>query len=161
MFAISPLHDDTLGEFGKLFTDYYAELGCDDDCAHLLGEYIVPDLKAGLIRIDYMTENGEPAGFCIYQTDGIENDWNFKEGWGDIREIYVKREKRRQGLGRFLLLTAEMKLRESNVNAAYALPAEGSEPFFSACGYKKTEGYNADLGAYVFEKDISKTPCKG
>ena len=46
MIKVSPLSDATQKEFEKLFADYYAELGCDDNVPHLLEEYILPDLLA-------------------------------------------------------------------------------------------------------------------
>ena len=43
MLHISPLRDETEKAFEKLFTDYYAELDCDENVPHLLKEYILPD----------------------------------------------------------------------------------------------------------------------
>lgn len=160
MFKVSSLRDNIVGEFEKLFTDYYKELGCDDDCGHLLSEYVIPDLLAGLIYIDVLSENDRLSGFVIYQKDDINNDWNFKEGFGDIREIYVVPSLRRTGAGTLLLYTAEMRLRESGVTKSYALPALGSEPFFEACGYKKTDEYNAELDSLVYVKESLLNTCK-
>ena len=159
MIKVSPLNDATQAQFEKLFTEYYSELGCDDDCEHLLREYILPDLLAGLIKIDILQDGDTYAGFVVYQIDGIENDWNFKEGWGDIREIYVAPSHRRQGLGRFLLYTAEMKLRESGATQSYALPAEDSVPFFTACRYTQTDEYNQELDCPVFVKENLNNCC--
>lgn len=161
MIKVSPLNDLSEEIFKKLFTDYYSELGCDDDCKHLLDEYIMPDLLAGLIKIDMLQENGEYAGFAIYQTDGIENDWNFKEGFGDIREIYVVPSLRRRGLGKFLLYTAEMKLKEDGATQCYCLPYEKAEPFFKACGYKKTDARNDELDCPVYVKESLVNGCCG
>jgi len=152
MLKLSPLHDDTKDAFAKLFENYYKELGCTDDVNHLVEEYVLPDLLAGLLNIDILKDGEEFAGFIIYQTDGIENDWNFKEGWGDIREIYVIPPLRRQGLGKFMLYAAEMKLKERGTEKAYCLPYASAEEFFTACGYKKTEGYSEELDCPVFEK---------
>lgn len=160
MIKISPLTDLTKKEFEALFTSYYQELGCDEDIGHLLDEYILPDLLAGLINIEILQDGEKYAGFVIYQTDDIGNEWNFKEGWGDIRELYIIPSHRRQGLGRFLLYTAELKLKESGTNKAYCLPSEDSEKFFTACGYEKTEGYNAELDSIVYEKHDLSNKCK-
>ncbi len=161
MLQISPLRDDTLNEFSEMFKSYYAELGCDDDCEHLLNEYVLPDLLAGLLHIDVLKDGNDFSGFAIYQIDDITNDWNFKEGWGDIREIYIVPAKRRNGLGKFLLYTAEMKLKESGAEKCYVLPDVASEKFFTACGYKKTDGYCADLDCNVFEKtNLNNCECK-
>ena len=160
MLKISPLSDLTKKEFEVLFSSYYQELGCEDDTAHLINEYILPDLLAGLINIEILQDGDTYAGFVIYQTDDINNEWNFKEGWGDIREMYIIPSHRRQGLGKFLLYTAEMKLKESGVNKSYCLPSEESEKFFIACGYERTEGYNAELDSIVYEKQDLSNKCK-
>lgn len=160
MIKISPLTDLTKKEFEALFTSYYQELGCDEDIQHLIKEYILPDLLAGLINIDILQDGEIFAGFVIYQTDDIDNEWNFKEGWGDIREIYIIPSHRRQGLGKFLLYTAELKLKESGTDKAYCLPDEESEDFFTACGYVRTEGYNPELDSIVYEKHDLSNKCK-
>ena len=66
MIKVSPLSDATQKEFEKLFADYYAELGCDDNVPHLLEEYILPDLLAGLIKIDILKDSEIYAGFVVY-----------------------------------------------------------------------------------------------
>ena len=159
MIKVSPLSDATQKEFEKLFADYYAELGCDDNVPHLLEEYILPDLLAGLIKIDILKDSEIYAGFVVYQTDDIDNEWNFKEGWGDIREIYVSPSRRRQGLGKLLLYTAEMKLKEAGTQKAYCLPAEGAEEFFTACGYERGNEYSEDIDAFVCEKTDLNNKC--
>ena len=109
MIRVFPLNDKYKEVFGKMFADY------DEDADHLVEEYVLPDLLAGLLRVDLIEEDGATCGFCIYQTDEPGNEWNFKDGWGDIREIYITQAKRRKGLGKFLLYTAEMRLKESGV----------------------------------------------
>ncbi|MDE6504375.1 MAG: GNAT family N-acetyltransferase [Clostridia bacterium] len=160
MITVSPLKDSTQKQFEQLFAEYYNELGCGEDIPHLLEEYVIPDLKAGLLHIDILKDGDTFAGFVIYQTDDINNEWNFKEGWGDIREIYVVPSRRRQGLGKFLLYTAEMKLREAGTDKSYSLPCENAEEFFTACGYEKTTAYNSDLGCSVYEKPNIQNKCK-
>jgi len=160
MIKVAPLQNDTKNEFERLFADYYSELGCDDDVPHLLEEYILPDLMAGLIKIDILKDGDTYAGFVVYQTDDIDNEWNFKEGWGDIREIYVIPSLRRQGLGKFLLYTAEMKLKEGGAGKSYCLPAEGTEEFFAACGYSRGNEYSEELDTFVYEKLSLNNKCK-
>lgn len=160
MLHVSPLCDKTQGAFEKLFTEYYRELDCGEDVPHLLDEYIIPDVKAGLIRIELLKDGETDAGFIIYQTDDIGNDWNLREGWGDVREIYVIPSLRRKGYGKFLLYTAEMKLREGGTEKAYCLPAEGCEQFFTACGYKRGNLYNEDMDCFVYEKTDLSNKCK-
>ncbi len=159
MIKVYPLNDTSLLSFSKLFKAYYTELDCDEDTAHLLDEYILPDIKAGLVRAELLDDGGETCGFILYQTDGIDNEWCKKEGWGDIREIYIAPDRRRNGLGKFLLYTAEMKLKESGVLKAYALPAEGSEKFFTACGYKDSGETDCELDCPVYVKENLINGC--
>ena len=160
MLHVLPLNDKNEKQFSKLFKDYYKELGCDDDCDHLLKEYVLPDLLAGLISVEVIEDDGEISGFVIYQIDGIENEWNFKEGFGDVREIYVSPSRRRKGLGKLMLYTAELKMKEAGAKKCYCLPYEEAVPFFTACGYSETDGYNCDLDCPVYEKPDLNNCCK-
>lgn len=153
MLHVYPLKDTDREIFEKLFREYYAELDCPDDTAHLVDEYIIPDMLAGLLHIDLIADNGDICGFIIYQIDDIVNDWNLKEGWGDIREIYVSPSFRRKGMGKFLLYSAEMKLKEAGAAKAYCLPYEKAVPFFTACGYLNSNEYCDELDCEVFEKN--------
>ena len=159
MLHVYPLTDKDKDTFKNLFKDYYAELDCADDTAHLVDEYIIPDMLAGLLSVDLIADGGEVCGFVIYQIDDINNEWNFKEGWGDIREIYIAPSFRRQGSGKFLLYTAEMKLKEAGAKKAYCLPFEGATPFFAACGYNNSSEYCEDLDCAVFEKNNLNNCC--
>lgn len=161
MVKVIPLNDTLKEDFERLFCEYYKELDCEDDAKHLVDEYILPDLLAGLIKIDVLFDEQKFSGFVIYQVDDIDNEWNEKEGWGDIREIYVAPTSRGQGLGKFLLYTAEMKLRESGVDKAYCLPEERSEKFFISCGYIKTSNYSPELNCYIYTKSPLLNKCKG
>ena len=160
MVRVFPLNDKYKEKFAKMFTDYYDELGCDEDGEHLVDEYILPDLLAGLLKVDLIEEDGELCGFCIYQTDEPGNDWNFKDGWGDIREIYIVMAKRRKGLGRFLLYTAEMRLKESGAKDIYALPDADSADFFAACGYDLSDEVCEELDCNVYVK-ARQNGCEG
>lgn len=159
MIKVSPINDKTQKDFEWLFRDYYKELGVNENCTLLFKDYIIPDVLAGLTRIDVLEED-KPCGFVMYQIDEINNDWNFKEGWGDIREIYVAPSYRRRGYGKFLLYTAEMKLKEAGATQSYCLPEEGAIPFFTACGYKKTDEYNEDVDCAVYVKENINNTCK-
>lgn len=145
----------TKAEFAKLFADYYEELGCDEDGGHLIEEYIMPDLEAGLLYADLAIKDGNACAFCIYQRDEARNEWNFREGWGDIREIYVAPALRRQGIGRALAERAEKALIEAGAENVYALPADpSSADFFAACGYELTDDVCEELECNVFAKKL-------
>ena len=159
MLHVYPLKDTDKTAFEKLFKEYYSELECADDTKHLIDEYIIPDMLAGLLHIDLISDDNEVCGFVIYQIDDIVNEWNLKEGWGDIREIYISPSRRRQGNGKFLLYTAEMKLKEAGAESAYCLPYEKAVPFFTACGYADSNEYCEDLDCNIFTKNNLKNGC--
>lgn len=160
MIKVSPLTDKTAEQFKTLFEKYYKELGRDDDCGRLLKEYVLPDCLAGLISVETVEDGGEIAGFAVYRIDGTENERNFKKGFGNVREIYVSPKNRRKGLGTLLLYTAEMKLQERGAEKCYCLPQKEAELFFTACGYKKTDGCNRGLDCPVYEKqNLNNCDC--
>lgn len=160
MIKVAPLTDLEIRQFTRLFADYYGELDCDEDIPHLLEEYILPDLLAGLIKIEILKDGETFAGFVIYQQDDIDNEWNFKEGWGDVREIYIIPSLRRKGYGRFMLYAAEMKLKEAGADKAYCLPCAEAEKFFESCGYSRGNGYSEELECFVYEKNDLNNRCK-
>lgn len=160
MLKITPLKDTEKPLFEKLFESCRKELGRADDTARTINEYIIPDLLAGLLSVDILFDGETCAGFIIYRTEDIDNDRSFKERRGDVRGLYVIPPLRRRGLGRFLLYTAEMKLKESGADKAYCLPAAGSEGFFRACGYTCSGVLNEDAGCPAFEKTNLNNACK-
>ena len=52
----------------------------------------------------------------IYQKDDLNHEWNLREGWGDVREIYVTPSHRRAGFGKALLLAAECDMKGLGVD---------------------------------------------
>lgn len=151
--TVREISNADLSAFEKLFCDYYSELDCEDDPLHLFNEYVAPDLKAELFRVGVAVEDGEVVGFVIFQIDDVINDWNFKEGCGDVREIYVAPAQRKKGLGRALLQYAEAELNLSGADEIYTLPVEESEKFFLKCGYADTGEYCAEADNKVFGKN--------
>ena len=81
MIKVIPLTDKDEKSFRRLFTEYYTELGCDENITHLLDEYILPDLLAGLIRIELLHGGEDFIGFVIYQmTTSTTNGTSKKAG---------------------------------------------------------------------------------
>lgn len=157
---VRPLRDSDLHAFKKLFCDYYEELDCEEAPLPLFVDFLLPDFKAGLFEVGVCEENGSAVGFVIFQIDDILNDWNFKEGSGDVRELYVVPAFRRRGLGSALLKYAENRLAASGADEIYALPLEENESFFIARGYADSGEYCAEADNKVFAKNIDKTDNK-
>ena len=67
--------------------------------------------------------------------------------------------RRRRGLGRFLLYTAEMRLKEAGTENIYALPDADAADFFAACGYELTDEECAELDCNVFVKSAKNCCC--
>lgn len=151
---IKELEEQDFAAFGEAFAEYYAELDCEDDPVHLVDEYILPDFKAGLLHIAAAFDGAYMAGFAVYQTDDVINDWNFKEGCGTVREEYVVPNFRRQGVGSALLSFCEERLKKEGAKSLYVLPTEESERFFVGRGYADEGGYCAELDSKVLEKGI-------
>ncbi|MGN0812571.1 MAG: GNAT family N-acetyltransferase [Candidatus Coproplasma sp.] len=142
-------------KFEELFCAYYEELDCEDDPCHLFDEYVLPDLKDNLFSVAVAVDGETLFGFIIYQTDAPENEWCFRQGDGDIREIYVTPSHRKRGIGGKLLTFAENELAKSGVKATYTLPTEEAESFFTHCGYSDNGEYCAELDNKVFEKTLN------
>jgi GNAT superfamily N-acetyltransferase len=155
-----PLTDERQPQFKQLFTDYYNELGCEENIDHLLDEYVLADYNAGLLYIDLVDDEDECVGFVIYQIDEITNEWNFKEGWGDIREIYLTPSARKKGYGKIMVFAVELKLMEQGALNAYTLPPEDVSGFFKACGYEESQEHNCDLDCPVYIKSPLKQTLK-
>lgn len=154
---VRPVKINDYPAFKKLFCEYYAELDCEEDPLHLFDEYLLPDLKAGLFEVGVCEVNGGVCGFVIFQIDDLLNDWNFKEGSGDVRELYVSPAVRRRGFGSALLAYAESRLLALGAAEIYTLPTEESESFFTARGYVDSGEYCADADNKVFSKNMDKS----
>lgn len=159
---VRPLRDGDFSAFKKLFCDYYEELDCEEAPLPLFVDFLLPDFKAGLFEVGVCEEGGTSVvcGFVIFQIDDILNDWNFKEGFGDVRELYVTPAFRRRGFGSALLSYAENCLAASGADEIYALPLEENESFFIARGYSDSGEYCAEADNKVFAKHIDKTDNK-
>jgi len=145
-----------LADLEELFIKYYGELDCEDDPQHLFSEYLCPDLKAGLFNVAAATSGGRTIGFVIYQIDDVINDWNFKDGWGDLRELYVLPEYRGKGAGKALVDYAVRALKGQGAENIYLLPTEESEKFFLYCGFADSGEYCKEADCKVFAEKCNK-----
>ncbi|MCM1438341.1 MAG: GNAT family N-acetyltransferase [Roseburia sp.] len=154
--TIRPICESDLPAFKQLFCDYYSELDCEDDPLSLFDDLLLPDLKAELFAVGVAECGEKVCGFVIYQTDDVLNDWNFKEGCGDVRELYVAPAFRRRGAGSALLNFAEKQLLADGASEIYLLPVEESEAFFIKRGYLDSGEYCPEADNKVFGKNCHK-----
>ena len=153
---IRPACEADYSALRKLFCDYYTELACEESPLALFDDYLLPDLKEGLFEVAVCDLDGA-IGFVIFQIDDILNDWNFKEGCGDVRELYVAPPFRRQGFGAALLTYAENRLADMGAKEIYTLPVEECEAYFLKRGYADSGEYCGEADNKVFTKIIDKT----
>lgn len=153
---VRPVRESDYPAFEKLFCDYFTELDCEETPLPLFTDRLLPDLKAGLFDVGVCEVDGAVIGFVIFQIDDILNDWNFKEGFGDVRELYVAPAFRRRGFGTALLRFAENALVKSGATEVYTLPVEECESFFADRGYTDSGEYCAYADNKVFGKNIDK-----
>ena len=146
--------DKDLSRLKTLFCEYYRELDCEDDPEELFDTLVSDDLKNGLISAAAAFDGDALIGFVIYQIDDVINDWCFKDGCGDIRELFVAPSLRKSGIGSALVAFAESQLKAEGAAEVYLLPTEQSEKFFIKLGYADDGEYCAELDNKVFAKIV-------
>lgn len=111
---------------------------------------IMERAKKQVIFLDLMRINNKSIGFIMYQIDSPESDWCQKEGFGFIREMYIDKGLRSQGLGKLLVAHAEKFLKYKNVEQIY-LTSDNGGLFWNQCGYKITNkvGYRNEDPIYI------------
>lgn len=156
--AIKAIKEPDYESFVNMFNSYFL----DDfkiELEHSKIEEICLDImertKKQVIFLDLMKINNKSIGFIIYQIDSPESDWCQKEGFGFIREVYIDKELRKQGLGKLLVAHVEQALKDKNIEQIY-LTSGDSGLFWSQCGYKTTyeTGYRNEDPIYI--KKINK-----
>lgn len=102
--AIKAIKEPDYESFVNMFNSYFLD-GFKIELEHSKIEEICLDImertKKQVIFLDLMKINNKSIGFIIYQIDSPESDWCQKEGFGFIREVYIDKELRKQGLGNY------------------------------------------------------------
>lgn len=144
--------------FANMFIDYFindfgVEYDADKLKENLVNGFILKSYEKNMVFIDIIKQN-KPCGFIIYQIDNKNSDWNFKTGCGFIRELYIERNCRGQGLGSLLLANAEKNLKNMGVKEVYLTSDEKEkvQAFYIKNDYK-TKNIRCDLnGNLIYEK---------
>lgn len=128
-----------------------------DAFAHMVGTYFIEDLKERLNHnppvemckamiqsvtdaityLDILCLDNVPIGFIMYQIDSPKSNWCEKEGWGFIREMYIRKEYRKLGLGKKLATHAENELKKLAVPSIYL--TSSNDAFWLSVGYVVTD----------------------
>ena len=103
-----------------------------------------------IVFLDIVRIKNEPAGFIIYQIDSPKSDWCQKEGFGFIRELYIEKEFRGQGLAKLLVNHVERTLTDRSVKQIY-LTSDNAGLFWNKLGYETTDeiGYKNEGTIYM------------
>jgi len=127
-----------------------------DVFAQMVGVYFVEDLKEPLnynppigmckamiesvkdatTYLDILHIDDLPAGFIMYQVDSPKSNWCEKEGYGFIREMYIRKDYRKQGYGKALVVHAEDELKRLSVPYIYL--TSSNDAFWLSIGYAST-----------------------
>jgi len=97
---------------------------------------MMQNVKAGIIYLDLLLLDDTPIGFIMYQVDSPKSNWCEKEGYGFIREMYIRKDHRKQGYGNILAAHAESELKKLSVPYIYL--TSSNDPFWLSIGYTST-----------------------
>ena len=160
MIEVESFKTQEYDEFEEMFLEYFiVDIGVKYDKEklreNLIKKTILKQYEEGLIFIDMVKNQGDLLGFIIYQIDREESDWKERLGDGFIREFYIKREFRKQGLGSRLLNHAEQKLKDMGAREVYLTSKEdeGVKAFYQRNGYN-TDHSRSSNGNEYFEKQL-------
>jgi len=151
---IRPFIYNDLNDFIEMFCAYFRsdfKYEISDHEAEELCSEIAKQSLFGIIKLDLLIIDEKISGFICYQIDTHKSDWCEREGWGLIREIYIKHTLRGKGLGLKLVSHAEKNLYNKGVERIYLTSNEASG-FWSSCGYKKTGKVSSINHEPIYEK---------
>ena len=97
---------------------------------------MIQSVKDGITHLDIMHIDDTPIGFIMYQVDSPKSDWCEKEGYGFIREMYIRKDYRKKGYGKILATHAEGELKKLSVPHIYL--TSSNDAFWVSIGYAST-----------------------
>jgi len=138
--VIRPISDFYFDAFMQMVGVYFPD-DCDisltnEQLAELCKE-MTQGTKDGVTCLDILFAESAPIGFIQYQVDSPKSDWCEKEGFGCIRELYIHKNRRKQGYGRILAAHAESELKKMSVSQIY-LTSDDVIDFWLSIGYTDT-----------------------
>ena len=109
-----------------------------------------------VVLIDLLLCEEELCGFIIYQIDSKESDWCYREGFGLIRELYIKKAYRAKGLSARLVNHAEKSLIEMSATKSYVTTGSETSRFWDKMGYKGNGEICSINDSYILIKGLIK-----
>ena len=97
---------------------------------------ITQNVKNDIIYLDLLLLDDTPIGFIMYQVDSPKSNWCEKEGYGFIREMFIRKDHRKQGYGKIFVAHAESELKKLSVPNIYL--TSSNDPFWISIGYAST-----------------------
>ena len=147
------VYEDIYG-FNEMFSAYFREdfkIVISDTKINVICSEIAESVTSKITWMDMLLVDSKLTGFIYYQIDNPESDWCEREGWGFIREIYIKSNMRGRGLGTKLVAGAEKELYNKGVRYIY-LTSDEMGQFWNFCGYKKTDKLSDINHDPIYEK---------
>jgi N-acetylglutamate synthase-like GNAT family acetyltransferase len=140
--------------FNEMFSTYFRDdfkIEISDAKMEVICSEIADRVTSENASMDMLLVDSDLAGFIYYQIDNPKSDWCEREGWGFIREIYIKNDLRGKGLGTKLVAHVENELYNKGARNIY-LTSDEMGQFWNFCGYKKTEKLSDINHDPIYEK---------
>lgn len=137
-------------KFRSAFSKYCTELGFRVTDWNALFEKIASgEENETLVRA---LESGEVIGFVLFRPETFSSSY-FEETCGFIREFWVAKEYRKQGIGTELLAKTENYFLKQGVGTVF-LTTNNAGRFYSKRGYEKAPFCKAKNGYEVYVKKL-------
>ena len=147
---------EDLQDFTDMFTTYFRddfEIEISDTGAKKLCEKITKEVLSNIMNLDLLIVDDKSIGFINSQVDTPKSDWCEREGWGFIREMYIHKKYRGNGLGIKFVDYLEEAFHNRGVDKIY-LTSDDSGKFWTACGYEESGVVSSINKDPIFEKRV-------
>jgi len=129
---------ETLTEMFKTYFRDDFEMKISDEGAKKMCRQISDDILNGIVDLDLLKHDDKTIGFINYQIDSKRSDWCEREGWGFIRELYIKKNHRGKKFASALVKHAIDTFKEAGVKDIY-LTSDDMKEFWLSCGFQATD----------------------
>lgn len=147
---------EDLQDLMDMLTTYFRDdlkIEISDTGAKKLCKKITEEVLSGILKLDLLIIDGKSIGFINSQIDTPKSDWCEREGWGFIREMYIHKQYRGNGLGIKLVNHLEETFYQRGIQKIY-LTSDDSGEFWTACGYEDSGDISRINKHPIFEKRV-------